>query len=377
VSRRRGAKGCAGSAPSPGASPGGGPEPGATLFDVTRRGTTLVVTTVLALLLAVVGSRLPVPYVALGPGPATDTLGEVGGEPLISIEGRETFETTGELNLMTVAVGSRRVHLADAVRGWLDERIAVVPRETYFPPDRSQEEVEAENAAAFTSSQVNATAAALRQLDVPFEAVTGVGSVSPGAPADGVLEAGDVLLSVDGEPVGDLQSVADAVRDREPGDDVTLEIRRDDEEREVTLTTAAAEDGRPVIGVVPGIVELDYDFSISISLDEVGGPSAGLMFALGIIDKLTPGALADGRTVAGTGAIDANGLVTPVGGVRQKLVAADDLDADVFLVPAANCAEAVSGAPEDLVLVRVETLPDAVDALEALADGVEPTLCGA
>jgi Lon-like protease len=132
-----------------------------------------------------------------------------------------------------------------------------------------------------------------------------------------------------------------------------------------------------VIGVVPGIVELDYDFSISISLDEVGGPSAGLMFALGIIDKLTPGALADGRTVAGTGAIDANGLVTPVGGVRQKLVAADDLDADVFLVPAANCAEAVSGAPEDLVLVRVETLPDAVDALEALADGVEPTLCGA
>lgn len=336
-----------------------------------------MVTVVLAVLLAIVGSRLPVPYVALGPGPATDTLGEVGGTPLIEIEGRETFETTGELNLMTVAVGSRQVHLADAVRGWFDERIAVVPREQYFPPDQSQEEVEAANAAAFTTSQVNATAAALEELGVPFEAVTGVGSVSPGSPADGVLQSGDVLLSVDGEPVGDLQSVADAVRDREPGDEVTLEIRRDGEEQEVTLPTDTSEDGRPIIGVVPAIVELDFDFDIRISLDEVGGPSAGLMFALGIVDKLTPGALADDRTITGTGAIDAGGVVSPVGGVRQKLVAADDIGADAFLVPAANCAEAVGGAPEDLMLVRVETLSDAVDALESLGDGVEPPLCSA
>jgi len=343
---------------------------------VTRRGLSLVVTTVLAVLLVAVGTALPVPYVAISPGPVSDTLGEAGGSPLIEVEGVPTHPTSGELNLTTVAVTSR-ISLPQAVRGWFDDRVAVVPREQVFPPGRSTEQVEADNEAAFTASQVNATAAALEQLGVPYEAVPGVGQVSPGAPADGRLEPGDALLSVDGQPVTDVAEIARLVREREAGDEVVLRYRRDGAEEEVTLTTVPAEDGRPVIGVVPGVVDLDYAFEVRISLDEVGGPSAGLMFALGIVDKLTPEPLADGRTVAGTGSIDASGGVGPIGGIRQKLIAAREIGASVFLVPADNCREAAGQAPEGLELVRVETLAGAVEGLTALSEGREPPRCTA
>ena len=345
---------------------------------VTRRGLTLVVSAALALLLTALGSRLPVPYVALAPGLVADTLPE-GEEPgLIRVEGREAYPTEGRLALTTVDVVTP-LTLVTAVRGWFSERYAVVPREQVFPPGQTAEETRSTNLASFTSSQVSATAAALTELGVAYTPVVGVGQVAPGAPADTELQVGDALLAVDGDPVTDLASVAALVGGRQPGDPVTLRIRRGDEEREVTLTTQRADDGRPVIGVVPGIVDLEYGFDVDIvlpeSLPEIGGPSAGLMFALGIVDTLTPGALTDGRSVAGTGAIDTAGSVSPIGGIRQKLIAAREWGADVFLTPAANCAAAVGGVPEGLRLLRVETLSDAVDGLEQLAAGGDPPGC--
>lgn len=345
---------------------------------MTRRGLSLAVSALLALVLTAVGSRLPVPYVALAPGLVADTLAEAEGEPLIRVEGREVFPTEGELALTTVDVLTG-LTLATAVQGWFSDRLAVVPREQVFPPDQTPEETRTSNLASFTSSQTAATAAALTELGVDWTPVVGVGQVSPGAPAEGVLEPGDALLAVDGQPVDDVESVVRLVGDREPGDEVVLRISREGEEREVAITTTRSEDGRPVVGVLPGVVGLRYPFEVSIvlpeSLPEIGGPSAGLMFALGIVDKLTPGPLTGGRVVAGTGAIDVEGRVTPIGGIRQKLVAAREHGASVFLTPADNCAAAVGGVPEGLRLVRVATLEEAVTALEQLEAGVEPPAC--
>ncbi|MDP9408357.1 MAG: PDZ domain-containing protein [Actinomycetota bacterium] len=345
---------------------------------MTRRGLTLVVSAVLALALTVVGSRLPVPYVALAPGVVADTLGESEEQSLIRVEGRETFPTEGRLALTTVDVVAR-LNLGSAVRGWFSDRYAVVPREQVFPPGQTAEQTRSSNIASFTSSQTAATAAALTELGVQYSPVVGVGQVNPGAPADGVLQPGDTLLAVDGRPVTDVRSVVDLVGARQPGEDVVIRYLRDGEEREATLTTTRSDDGRPLIGVLPGLVGLEYPFDVSIvlpeSLPEIGGPSAGLMFALGIVDKLTPGPLTGGRVVAGTGAIDTTGAVSPIGGIRQKLIAAREYGAEVFLTPAANCAAAVGGIPDGLRLVRVETLDDAVTGLEQLAAGGDPPGC--
>lgn len=345
---------------------------------MTRRGLTLGVSAALALVLAVVGTSVPVPYVALAPGLVADTLGETEDASLIQVEGRETYPTEGELALTTVDVVAR-LTLASAVRGWFSDRYAVVPREQVFPPGQSAEQTRTSNLASFTSSQTAATAAALTELGIAFTPLVGVGQVSPGAPADGVLQPGDVLLAVDGQPVTDVASVVALVGDREPGDPVTIRYSRDGDEREAEIITMRSDDGRPVVGVLPGVVGLDYPFEVDIvlpaSLPEIGGPSAGLMFALGIVDKLTPGALTDGRVVAGTGAIDLEGRVSPIGGIRQKLIAAREHGADVFLTPAANCPAAIGGVPEGLRLVRVATLDDAVSGLEQLAVGGDPPGC--
>ncbi len=132
------------------------------------------------------------------------------------------------------------------------------------------------------------------------------------------------------------------------------------------MTTSAAEDGRAIVGILTKD-DADYPFSVEISLRDVGGPSAGLMFALGIVDKLTPGALTNGRHVAGTGTIDDAGAVGAIGGIPQKMIGAKDAGAKVFLVPEDNCAEAVKTAPEGLRLVKVTSLKTAVAALDALA----------
>jgi len=347
---------------------------------VTRRGATLVVSATLALALAAAGSRLPVPYVALAPGLVADTLEGTDRPSLIRVEGRETFPTTGRLGLTTVDVVDR-LTLATAVRGWLSDRYAVVPREQVFPPGQTAEQTRSSNLASFTSSQVAATAAALTELGVSYDPLVGVGQIISGLPADGKLRDGDVLVAIDGSPVTDLASVVDLVGARKPGERVVVRFAREGEEQEVTLETVRSDDGRPVIGVIPGIVDLRYPFEVRIvlpkSLPEIGGPSAGLMFSLGIVDTLTPGALTGGRAVAGTGAIDTSGAVSPIGGIRQKLIAAREWGADVFLTPAANCPAAVGGVPAGLRLVRVESLHDAVSALEVLADGGSPPTCDA
>lgn len=343
-----------------------------------RRSTLLVSTLVVALLVAVV-ALLPVPYVALSPGPTTDTLGSVDGKPLIEITGRKTYPARGHLNLTTVSVyggPAQHLDLVTALRGWLDGATAVVPEEAVFPPGQTAQQVEQVNVAQMDASQEDATAAALKELDIQVEERVVVGSVVGGSPAEGKLEAGDAIFLVDGTPVEEPEQVRDLVVKHQPGEDVRFLVRRGTEQKSVTVTTAEApeEPGRAVVGILPRL-GYTFPFEVDIGLEDVGGPSAGLMFALGITEKLTEEDLTDGRFIAGTGTIDDTGAVGPIGGIQQKLHAARDAGATVFLVPADNCAQAVEGAPSGLRLVKVETLKVAVGALRALASGGQVPAC--
>ena len=339
---------------------------------MSRRALTLLLAGFLALALTLTAAVARVPYVALGPGPTYNTLGEVDGRPVLEIDGRRTFPTDGHLDLTTVGV-QPKLTLVQALRGWFERDLAVVPREVVFPPGRTDEQVNEENAAAMVASQSAAVGAAARQLGLSPQVT--VSELGPDAAAEGLLEPGDVLLSVDGTPVRDAAQLRELVSDRAPGEDVRIAYERDGRRDEVVITTRAAEGDadRAVIGV---LTEERYDLDVDINLEDVGGPSAGLMFALGILDKLDEPSLTGGKYIAGTGEIDVEGTVGPIGGITQKLIAARRKGAVAFLVPEANCAEAANRPPDGLTLVKVGTLQDALRGLEAVREGGSPVTCG-
>ncbi|MGZ6826819.1 MAG: YlbL family protein, partial [Mycobacteriales bacterium] len=235
-----------------------------------------------------------------------------------------------------------------------------------------QQQADQENTQLMVQSQSDATSAALHELGIPSK--TAVGSVTKGAPADGKLQPGDVLTSVDGKPVTDPASLRALVSTRAPGQPVVIGYLRKGVAGSATLTTVASTDkpARALIGITPSEVA---DVKVQISLQDVGGPSAGLMFALGIIDKLGPDSLTGGRTIAGTGEISADGKVGAIGGIAQKMRGAKARGATVFLSPADNCAEAKKNKPSGLTLVRVSTLHGALLALATLRAGGTPPSC--
>jgi Lon-like protease len=333
---------------------------------VNRRTWTVASAGMLALALGVLGVTLPVPMVALGPGPTYDTLGQVEGTTVVAVDGQPVYPTSGQLNMTTVSVTDRLTMFA-ALGFWASGASQVVPREPIFPSDMSLNEIQQQNTAQFSSSESNAESAALTELQIPATVV--VSSLLPDTPAAAVLQPGDELLAVANQSMDSVREVSDVLLPTRPGDVVTVQFRRAGEVHEQDIPLVSAPDREQgLLGVVLGAVLRDGD--IRISLGGVGGPSAGLMFALAVVDKLTPGELADGRFIAGTGAIDANGTVTPINGIPFKMRRAHDEGATVFLVPDANCEEAVATNPDgELQLVRVGTLHDAVVALEALAAG--------
>lgn len=338
-----------------------------------RRGVTVLFGAVIVMLLAVGVMAAPVPYVVLEPGPTWDTLGEdADGAQIIEIDGTEATEPAGQLHLTTVSV-QPDVHLYAVIEAWFDGEEAVVPEELIYPPDQSREEVEQRNAEQFSQSQTSAEAAALRYLGYPTQvAVVGLTDDSP---AVGALEPGDVVTAVDGTEVTEASELQDLVTAEPVGSTLTIDYLRDGEPGSAEVTTAPlGEDDTPRIGVEI-THEFEVPFELSIQLDRIGGPSAGLMFALGIIDKLDSEDLTGGEIIAGTGSINELGEVGPIGGVPQKLVAARELGATAFLVPAANCAEAAANAQPGLTLLRVETLEGAMEALAGLRADRDPATC--
>lgn len=338
---------------------------------MSRRALTLLIAGFLVLALGVIGAMQRVPYVVLSPGPTENTIGEVDKKPVISIKDHQTYPTSGALSLVTVAYQggpNARIDLLTALRGWIDPTVAVVPEETIFAPNRSAQEVEEENTVEMTNSQETATAAALNELKIPYQMTVTVGATQKGRPAEGKLQAGDVIDSVDGKPATKADIVSDTVRAHKPGEAVVFGVTRGSEKLEVSVPTVAGPEGQTLVGVEMKSA-YKFPFAVDINVGDVGGPSAGLMFSLGILDKLTPGELTGGKKIAGTGTIDEQGQVGPIGGIAQKMVGAKDSGATIFLTPAANCAEAMGAVPEGLRLVRADTLHSAVEALDALRTG--------
>lgn len=335
------------------------------------RTSTLLASGMLGVALAVLAVAVPVPLVALGPGPTFNTLADVDGEPVVAVSGLPTFPTSGNLNMTTVSV-TDRLTLAVALSYWAAPGEQVVPRSAVYDPGKTDAQVEQKNAEDFTGSEINAESAAARELALP--SVPAVADVVAGSAADGKLKAGDRLVSINGTAVASPEAVNTVLQATKPGDTAAVAFTRDGAAQTANVTLGAG-DGRTqgVLGVVLAV--LPKDGSLAINLGGIGGPSAGLMFSLGIVDKLTPGPLTGGRFIAGTGAIDAEGTVSNIGGIQFKMAAARAAGATVFLLPAGECTEAVAAAPAGLQLIKVGTLHDAVTALGDLDAGRPPVTC--
>jgi Lon-like protease len=346
----------------------------------------MLASTLILIALLCAGVFITVPYSEMSPGPTVNTLGDHDGEPVLQIDGRKTYATSGHLNMTTVRVTSAdyRMNLVEAVYGWLAHDNKVVPHDTLYPDGKTEEQSTQENAEEFSQSQESAKVAALKALKVPVQSWVIVSTVLKNSPAEGKLHAGDVIKAVDGTAVKKPEDVAELVTKHKPGEDVDFTIVPAEEQAaaekeqraatktdKVTITTTNSDDtgeNRAIVGISAG-TDHTFPFTIDIKLADVGGPSAGLMFALGIYDKLTPGSLTGGTFVAGTGTIDDAGKVGPIGGIEMKTVGAREKGARYFLTPADNCAAAADDTPKGLTLVKVNTIDDALGALKDIRSG--------
>jgi Lon-like protease len=348
------------------------------LARLSRRGITLLVAGIGLVGALLVAAAVPVPYVALVPGPTLNALGPLHGKPIIQIVGHRSYAAPGHLNMVTVSYfggpgANPPFNIFAALKAWLSPNEAVVPQEEIFTPGQTQQQVFQQDSEQMLNSQQTAQAAALCQLGIPFTIRDTIASTirsAPGIgrlPAYGVLHRGDVVTEVNGKPVTCHASAASMIGAVTAGQPVSLTVKRAGTIRKFSLTTASNQ-GRPLIGV--NVTEsFSFPFKVKISIGDIGGPSAGMMFALAIIDKLTPANLTGGRFIAGTGEIEVNGAVDPIGGIQQKMVGARAAGATVFLAPVANCPDAVSAVPAGMRLIKVSTLSGAIAALRALKSG--------
>lgn len=306
------------------------------------------------------------PYYSLGPGPAREV------QPLIRLSGAQEYPSRGKLIMTTI-----RFHSVSAVGmlvAWLDPHQAVVSRETLYPPGETAEEETQRSLSQMDRSKIDATDVVLRRLtDYPKDHGDGalLEFVYPGCPAEGELFAGDVVESIDGTRVhsaDDASEALDAVPLTEP---ITFEVRAGGETHEITITRERClpDVDEPRLGI--NLID-PFPFGVQIASGDVGGPSAGLMWALGLFDLLTPGDMTAGLTIAGTGTIDTRGRVGPIGGIQDKVVAAERAGATVFLVPADNMRELSDVDTGDMELTSVSTFQEALDALQRLGgEGIE------
>jgi PDZ domain-containing protein len=325
-----------------------------------------------------VATLLPVPYVALLPGPTYNTLGPLNGKPIVKIIGHRTFSTDGHLNMVTVSfIGGPGAkppfNIWAAVQAWLSPHNAVVPETELFPAGQTQQSVLKQDTEEMVNSQQSATAAALCYLNIKFSTDSEVSSTIKGLPAAGVLRKGDDIVAVDGQPITCNDSAGDLIKAKAVGQPIALTVKRSGKLEKISLKSVSYQ-GQPVIGV--NLLEsFQFPFKVSISIGDVGGPSAGMMFALAIIDKLTPMNLTGGKFIAGTGEIDEQGSVSPIGGIQQKMAAARAAGATVFLAPAGNCADTRGAVPAGLRIVKVSTLSGAIGALKELKLGQAVPTC--
>lgn len=330
---------------------------------------------------AAVAIPISMPYYAMSPGPVSDV------SDFIEVDDRAD-STEGEFFFLTVSL--QEVNVIEWVAAKLDSRVDLAPIENIRPAGVSQEELRQQNLNLMSRSKENAKYVALTYLgyEVTYDGSGAlVNSTIEDSAADGVLAEGDVIVAVAGEPVEFSTDAVDLIGGRSPGDELTLTIQRpgvDDPDDVTTMDVTLVlgpyryvdEDGnviddpdRGMVGVLLSDAPVEVIFPVDVEIDSqnIGGPSAGMMFTLEIIDSLTSEDLTHGQRIAGTGTIDAEGAVGPIGGMKQKTYGAIDAGAEYLLVPAGNFEEADDAAGDDLVVVSIDTIEDAVTFLESLA----------
>lgn len=347
---------------------------------MSRRTLSSIVASGLLALLFYVAVSLPVPYVTMSPGPTVDVLAETRGEEIVQVDGHRRYDTEGRLELTTIKLTGpgQEVSIGQALAAWFDRSRAVYPRDAFYGPDESEQDVKTESSVQMVSSQDTAVAVALDELGYDLPKVTEVLAVTPDGPAKGELEVRDRVLTVNGEQVEDAGDVARLVRKTPKGEKATFVLQRDGSRRTVEVRPEPSKDDPdvPMVGIVVG-PSYDFPFDVKVNIDErIGGPSAGLIFSLAVYDTLTPGSLTGGAPVAGTGTIAEDGTVGPIGGIQQKIIAAADSGAKVFLVPPGNCesAAALGLDEEEMRLVRAPTMHSAVESLETFAENPDARL---
>ncbi len=351
------------------------------------RGRTLIVGLVLTAGLVTAGSTIQIPYVALGPGVTINTLGTYNDASIFAFEGEdippsvnENFGDASHLNMTTVSV-TDGMTLFGAIGLWASGNSALVPREEVYPPGQTTEQVEELNAKSFSDSQTLSEIAALSYLKYPE--VMYAGTIAQDSPSYEILDPQDQIVALNGTLVTSVDALQATLEDTLPDEVVTVTVLRTDAEgmaqqKDVKVTLGANPEAgtRGFLGISPQVRPVaPFTISNSLQTSNIGGPSAGLMFTLGIIDRLTEGDLTSGHYIAGTGTIDTEGQVGEIGGILMKMIAAKGVGATVFLVPAGNCPEALTRVPDGLELVKVGTLTEAMTALDQISKGEIPAGC--
>jgi PDZ domain-containing protein len=315
---------------------------------------TLVPSAVLASCLYLVD----IPLWVESPGGARSVL------PLIKIDGAPSYDSDGSLLLTTVSVG--RANLYYALRAWLDPAASVLTDRQVLPPGQTDRDYERLSLSQMDQSKIAGVAVALEQ-NTDYPRVHGPGvivqDVLPGSPADGRLFPGDLITELDGDPLADLDELSRVITYAGEGRTIGMTVRplEGGPKREVSVRTVFDDEaGRPVVGIFP---VANFPFGITIDSGRIGGPSAGLMWSLGVTELLTAEDLTGDHVIAGTGTVELDGNVGPIGGIALKVAAAERAHAETFLLPQANLAEARS-VDTDMRLVPVLTVEQAIGYLE-------------
>jgi PDZ domain-containing protein len=309
-------------------------------------------------LLVVAAAWVPIPYYSEGPGPARDVFSR------IIFEDRPRYDPTGSMELTTVRY--RQLTPVLALLAWLDDTEAIVPSELVYPSDVPADVIDQRGVSQMDQSKIAATAVALQAVeDYPKDHASGalIEATEQDCPADGELFPGDIITAIDGTPVRSASHASKLLNAIPIKDPLHFALEVDGTSEQATFTRApCGPKDQPLVG----IAMIDpFPFPVTISSGEIGGPSAGLMWALGLYELLTPGDLTAGRIIAGTGEIGPDGTVYPIGGIRDKVVAAQRAGASVFLAPKDNMNDLAGVDTGDMQVVSVATFDDALAALQA------------
>lgn len=310
--------------------------------------------------LGTVAWNVELPYLAFGPGPVSDAADSIVAEDV------DVFPPDGELLMLTVV--SQDVNIFEALIAGFDPTIDLIRKQAVRRPGETDEEYRNRVLQQMDSSNFRSILVALTYLDiemVPFEVV--INEFVPGVPAESVLALGDSIVAVDGAVVDEIGDIRDATHGLDVGENLRVTVRRGEEilDFEVEMAEREDEPGVAMIGVVLGELT-EPPFPLQIEAGDVGGPSAGMMHALAIIDTLTEGELTRGHVIAGTGTIKFDGTVGNIGGIRQKVVGAEAAGATHILVPEGNYEVALTAERESIEIVPVATIEDAIAFFESL-----------